>query len=476
MQRSLLQPLREMIKSEHDAELWSTSIIMPNPTTSQEKLTSQDDDDEMKQFEPSSQDEDLVNIANELEDEPRYHLRKRLWSEERVEANFEESEAELELVNFENTEFIDPEDLQDFKEKVVATYNKINFTLYYRPLFRAIQALLQRPEVANNFVHKGIQNKMKDDRGETRIFGEPFEGNWWLETEKNLPSLNRLLSIILYSDATTFDGLGKSSGHPVFVTLGNIPNRVQNLPEAKILLGFLPKVQDTGIKTTFQSLQHDVYHKCFKIMLQPLLEKSEALYFGINGQVITFAARISFFLADMLEADDITATYKGARCKMPCHTCMVLQSDLNNMSLKLENVPHRTHENMKQVINDGQGKEYSVHSVENSFWKFPNLNIYEACVPDRMYTCRPFKIPSPPITYSIPSQIPIPNPIPSQIPNHPKYLCNISPIGQLSRDVTQTSKKGNFASRKKWADLVSQVFQKRKFLCRSHNSGRNILV
>ncbi|GET59697.1 hypothetical protein GLOIN_2v1776597 [Rhizophagus irregularis DAOM 181602=DAOM 197198] len=59
-------------------------------------------------------------------------------------------------------------------------------------------------------------------------------------------------------------------------------------------------------------------------MLQPSLEKSEALYFGINGQVITFAARISFFLADMLEADDITATYKGAQCKMPCHTCMAV--------------------------------------------------------------------------------------------------------------------------------------------------------
>ncbi|PKK58455.1 hypothetical protein RhiirC2_796268 [Rhizophagus irregularis] len=120
-------------------------------------------------------------------------------------------------------------------------------------------------------------------------------------------------------------------------------------------------------------------------MLQPLLEKSEALYFGINGQVITFAAQISFFLADMLEADDITVTYKGVQCKMPCYTCMVLQSDLNNMSLKLENVPHRTYENMKQVINNSQGKEYSVHSVENSFWKFPNLNIYEACIPDRMH-------------------------------------------------------------------------------------------
>ncbi|RGB25073.1 hypothetical protein C1646_821238 [Rhizophagus diaphanus] len=33
-------------------------------------------------------------------------------AKERIEANFEESEAESELVNFENTEFIDPEDLQ----------------------------------------------------------------------------------------------------------------------------------------------------------------------------------------------------------------------------------------------------------------------------------------------------------------------------------------------------------------------------
>ena len=83
-----------------------------------------------------------------------------------------------------------------------------------------------------------------------RIFGEVYEGNWWLETEKTLPSLNHLLSIILYSDATTFDGLGKTSRHPVFLTLGNLPNWFRNLPEAKVLLGFLPKVQDSEIKTT----------------------------------------------------------------------------------------------------------------------------------------------------------------------------------------------------------------------------------
>ena len=108
----------------------------------------------------------------------------------------------------------------DFKEKTVATYSEVDIKLYYRPIFRAIQALLQRPEVADNFVHKG--NLRKDDN--ERIFGEPYEGDWWLETEKTLPPLNHLLSVILYSDTTIFDGLGKTSGHPVFLTLGNLPN------------------------------------------------------------------------------------------------------------------------------------------------------------------------------------------------------------------------------------------------------------
>jgi len=47
-------------------------------------------------------------------------------------------------------------------------------------------------------------------------------------------------------------------------------------------------------------------------MLRPLLEQPNGLYFGINGQLVIFASQISVFLADMLEADEITATYKVA--------------------------------------------------------------------------------------------------------------------------------------------------------------------
>src|SRR5262245_56396947 len=42
----------------------------------------------------------------------------------------------------------------DFKEKVVATYKEVDIKLYYRPIFRLIQALIQRPEVVENFVCK----------------------------------------------------------------------------------------------------------------------------------------------------------------------------------------------------------------------------------------------------------------------------------------------------------------------------------
>jgi len=34
-------------------------------------------------------------------------------------------------------------------------------------------------------------------------------------------------------------------------------------------------------------------------------------------------------------------------------------------------MPSRTHGNMQKIVKNGQGKEFSVHSVENAFWKFP---------------------------------------------------------------------------------------------------------
>jgi hypothetical protein len=205
-----------------------------------------------------------------------------------------------------------------------------------------------------------------------RSFGEQYECDWWQRTKETIPPFNNLLSIILYSDATTFDGLGKTSGHPIFLTLGNIPNSFRNLPEAKVLVGFLPKLQNCMNQTSsaFRSLQRESYHRCFKTLLFPLHKKPDALYFGVKGRAILFAPRISVFLADMLEANDVTATYKGARCKMPCHNCMIPLEKLNDMKLSSEEIIPRTKQKMQLAIKENRMKEVSVHNIENAFWLF----------------------------------------------------------------------------------------------------------
>ena len=48
-----------------------------------------------------------------------------------------------------------------FKEKVVATYSGVDFTFYYHPIFRAIQILLQRSGITDNFVQWGTLRKKK---------------------------------------------------------------------------------------------------------------------------------------------------------------------------------------------------------------------------------------------------------------------------------------------------------------------------
>src|SRR2546425_9498896 len=58
----------------------------------------------------------------------------------------------------------------------------------------------------------------------------------------------KVLSIIIYSDATTCDILGKKSEHPVFLTLGNIPSWRRNKPDAKALLAYLPKINQNDQK------------------------------------------------------------------------------------------------------------------------------------------------------------------------------------------------------------------------------------
>jgi len=183
-----------------------------------------------------------------------------------------------------------------------------------------------------------------------------------------------VLSILLYSDAMLCDNIGKTSKHPVFLTLGNVPAWKRNKPEAKELLCYMPILQSRSSSTRnsqeFRNLCRNVYQRCWSIILRPILELKE-MEFCIRENFITFIPRISVFIADMLEANAITCTFKSANCKRPCPTCTLPVEMFSNMELDRSEIKLRTPEKMKSIIKKGEAHEYSVHFIKNFFWKFP---------------------------------------------------------------------------------------------------------
>ena len=136
-----------------------------------------------------------------------------------------------------------------FKGASITNFQETEYIFYYRPIIQGIRALLLQPGASDEFA-LSYQEKTEIRNGqELQVYGEQFESEWWKETESTIPLDNRLLSIILYSDATTCDQLGKITEHPIYLSLDNIPNWQRDKPYAKVLIGYLPKLKAKDIHT-----------------------------------------------------------------------------------------------------------------------------------------------------------------------------------------------------------------------------------
>lgn len=269
-----------------------------------------------------------------------------------------------------------------FKKVPVASFQDVEYHFYYQPIVNGIKTLLLQSDINKEFVFKYQNNSS------VKTYGEQFESDWWKITEKTIPIDNNLLSIIIYADATTCDHLGKTSEHPIYISLGNIPNWLRNKPHAKVLVGYLPKLKakDNITKNSkfFRRLQRKTFQRCIQILLSPILNQND-MHFVVKNEVNVFTTKISVILADMMEAGAFTTTYLPSTSKRPCGYCLVNSDDLNNMSLSNDDVILRTPKDMKEAIVANRAHELSIHTEFNFFWNFKDFNIYEATVPDRMH-------------------------------------------------------------------------------------------
>ncbi|CAJ0836117.1 20681_t:CDS:2 [Entrophospora sp. SA101] len=140
---------------------------------------------------------------------------------------------------------------------------------------------------------------------------------------------SKLLSIIIYSDATNCDNLGKTMKHLIYITLGNI-------------------LKSSAV---FKSAQRLAFMKSLKILFDPIYKQYEdGTILEINKSYIWCVLKLSFIISDLPEASAFCTTYKSYNSKLPYHTCLVEKENLNNMNLSSENILLQTPDHMKQVL------------------------------------------------------------------------------------------------------------------------------
>ncbi|RHZ76104.1 hypothetical protein Glove_203g21 [Diversispora epigaea] len=241
-----------------------------------------------------------------------------------------------------------------YSKYCILIHNGQEYFIHYRPIKNCIENLLSNPEILKHFMFKYENSKEKKSY------------------EESISSLAFILSIILYSDATTTDTLGKNS---------------RNKEDAKQLLGYFPilsaKNKTEKESSDFKKLARKTFYDSIKFLLDPLFQGDSGVDFNIDGEDVWFFPRISTIICDWPEACTFSLTYKSANSNYPCHFCLVQKEDF--IDIRKDQLILRDHVNMKEYFNNGTSNSAGLEQVDNYFWNIPNLNIYMATVPDRMH-------------------------------------------------------------------------------------------
>ncbi|RHZ80841.1 hypothetical protein Glove_131g45 [Diversispora epigaea] len=277
------------------------------------------------------------------------------------------------------------------KKHKILTHNNIDYYLFYHPILNCIKNILSISDISQNFTLRFENFKYKQ-----------YTENWWKNTEASLPDGSKLLSIILYSDATTTDTLGKSSLHPFYISIGNISTihvpkidfgflsiistKRRNKSDAKQLLGYLPilKAKDKFEKKSkdFKKLVRLTCHNSMKFLLDPLFAK-KGIDLEVDNETYWYFPRISTIICDWPEAATFSLVYKSINSNFPCHFCLISKTLLSNTDLS--DITFRNNENMQEYFYNDAGQDVSLENIPNYFWSLPSINIYTATVPDRMH-------------------------------------------------------------------------------------------
>ena len=184
------------------------------------------------------------------------------------------------------------------------------------------------------------------------------------------------MPIILYADATLCDHLGKTSRHPIFMTLGNIPLDRWNKTDAKILLGYIPSLEHHSLSEKqspqFRSASRNLFHYALAEILWLLrIISNTGIHLYVNSNLKWFYPHLALIIADWPEACAMYTTYGSPNSLHLCHFCLVDRNAMNNVHIKNEDIIIRNENDTRNALRQGNSKQISVHYIRNALWKRP---------------------------------------------------------------------------------------------------------
>ncbi|RHZ80954.1 hypothetical protein Glove_130g90 [Diversispora epigaea] len=232
------------------------------------------------------------------------------------------------------------------KKHKILTHNNIDYYLFYHPVLNCIKNILSISDISQNFTLRFENFKYKGEKA----YSEQYTENWWKNTEASLPHGSNLLSIILYSDATTTDTLAKDKSEK--------------------------KSKD------FKKLVRLTFYNSMKFLLDPLFAK-KGIDLEVDNKTFWFFPHISTIICNWPEAATFSLVYKLTNSNFPCHFCLISKTLLADTDLS--DVTFHNNENMQEYFYNNAGQDVSLENIPNYFWSLPSINVYSATVSDRMH-------------------------------------------------------------------------------------------
>ncbi|GAQ91611.1 hypothetical protein KFL_008180030 [Klebsormidium nitens] len=265
--------------------------------------------------------------------------------------------------------------------------------LDYCDAYEAVLGLWRDPAHSGKLILKPVL--LRNKKGE-RVYKGAHSGVWWHEMQKVIPLSDSVLALILYSDGTPLSLSGRQKVRPVVLSLANIPKELRGRFTGWVLVGYIPYVEprpELGLSENSDALrtrQLQIWHESYETILRRLkLHTTTGLdVTDASGSVTKVWPMLYAVVTDWQEGCVAAATKSGNKTKCPCHSCLVLSTELNDFAAGSQADP-RTEEKMRQIyeqvvrLHKKGGcqevisqllKAWSVNPVQNAFWNWPGGN------------------------------------------------------------------------------------------------------